>query len=689
MDRRKNIPDRDLQRFATNKSWYMFHAIAIAWVVGLIMLDASDAGRYLKSRVSDATLFHTRDAMGQYPKLTDKLKVIALDDASFSYLGGPRLSASQLTTLIRSIEKRKPKAIIIDALLSDRPSGSDEDISALQALSVDNIYSGAFASSAKVAYRPEVDLDKPIYSISGILSSGDASSLKGLEKLDTRLGSYVYGPWPKLQDVIKAQGHVTYNKNNSISPLIRVSNEHILPHISMLAADNVRMGEKRLYVNDYPVRLNKNGAVPINFRHPEDFYQTMQPLYRILQRAEKGVPETSINEGDIVLLVLAFATGNTDFHEVSPYGEVPGSLIIASMLSDIVTKSWLSEFEISFLLIIFAALLGTIIGINSSAFVFWFAVLSIGAIYFILVTVAFSFAQLILPWLLPLGSFFGSALIYFALIRLQEEMKFISVERSYFEEKALRLERENQKAKLEGYLALGKATQTLLLPKKMTGIFSHFRYQFRYTPNLKMAGDWAFVWPSSNGQVRFFFGDVMGKGPSAAIPVASIITLLHDCKKRELDTETTIHLLNTRMIELFNSQLTSTLSVACLNPDGTGTLYNAGGPGWFIWNQKNCDMHRLRGTPLGLSSRLKLSRARVRLTEGDSLFSFTDGYIESSREIRRLIRSLDTKGQKKLSSDIIHRMLVDAQSSDDHEDDKTFLAVEYFEKEGDSSGLAS
>ena len=43
----------------------------------------------------------------------------------------------------------------------------------------------------------------------------------------------------------------------------------------------------------------------------------------------------------------------------------------------------------------------------------------------------------------------------------------------------------------------------------------------KYRPAQEMSGDWIYVWKKENER-RFIIGDVVGKGPSAAIPVAVI-----------------------------------------------------------------------------------------------------------------------------------------------------------------------
>ena len=43
-----------------------------------------------------------------------------------------------------------------------------------------------------------------------------------------------------------------------------------------------------------------------------------------MERARSGIEEKFISPGDTILILLNFYTGNTDFHETAPFGQIPG-----------------------------------------------------------------------------------------------------------------------------------------------------------------------------------------------------------------------------------------------------------------------------------------------------------------------------------------------------------------------------
>lgn len=622
----------------------------------------------------DPILFNVREYLGQTPKITDRLKIFALDDSTFSFLGGPRLTPEDLSRLLTNMSQSKPRAIIIDGLLSDTPTGN---LSPLQEIpqKAPQVITGSYITPHKIRFREDLNIDTDPFQLSTYLDP----SLDPLDlelPIDKRLDWYVYGHSKAYDGLFKAQGHITYNDDGTISPFYMLSPDTVLPHISLHSASSVFIGKKSLSINDVDIPLTATGRVIINHRPPLDFYNRTKSLRYLIERARDGVPEDQINEGDIVLILLAFATGNTDFHEGSPFGQIPGGLIIASMISNIDQNQWITPWEITPIAIIVMAIFGTILGIHASVSGFWLGLIGTPILYIGLSIYLFSYHAIQLEWFLPSSIFFINGLVYFAHNRLQDEIKLISMERNYYSEKALRLEEANKIAKLEGYLALGKAVQKLLLPKKMKGKIDNIIYQMLYQPHLKMAGDWFYIWDVSEDEKRFFIGDVMGKGPSAAIPVASIMSILKECEKRNLDMMSTLQLINNRLIELFDYHITTTVATASVHRDGRVDLVNCGSPGWFLYQSKGTQFIMMRSSPLGISETIQSVHQRIQLEHDQLLFTFTDGYIEGSRSIRRFMRNLDRDRNFLPNIEYINEKLQSISEIEQIEDDQSLITIQ-------------
>ena len=177
------------------------------------------------------------------------------------------------------------------------------------------------------------------------------------------------------------------------------------------------------------------------------------------------------------------------------------------------------------------------------------------------------------------------------------------------------------------------------------------------------------------GEQRFIIGDVVGKGPSAAIPVAVIIGVLGECQRLDLTMEESIDILNKRIHTQFKKQITSTLAAACVKEDKTITLYNAGSPGWFQFsNQDDKGVFLgLRSNPLGVEFATDSASHDLEVISGTTVFTFTDGYLEGARALKKLIRYLEK--QDEYNVDTIHAALEDIGKDYRLVDDRSMLSV--------------
>jgi hypothetical protein len=428
--------------FLDGRSWPLFHGIASLFLVTLFALHWTGMDAAFDSRISSPLLFQLREMMGYTAPLNPRVKILALDDSTFSYLGGPRLSYEQMDALLAHIASKKPKAILIDSLLADTPysmpkgSGNAVDVP---------VFSGSFLSDVKLKYRLESDLSTDFYKPESYLSN--VYSIQHLNyKLDSHEGWFVYGHSRSYDSLIKGAGHITYNRDTTISPFYLLSDKTLIPHLSLFAADSIKLEEDRLRINGHDVPLTKSGRIMINHRNPDYFYKRAMSLRFFVQRAMLKQPEPKINEGDVVIILFAFATGNTDFHEGGPFGDIPGGMIIASMVSDILDGTWLTKWETDGLLIVLFGVLGIVVGINLSIRRYLVALIAVWLVYTTFVVLLFVYGSIWCPWALPMLAFTGTSLIHFVHVRIYEEMKLMLIERNYQLEKAKRLESKRRKA---------------------------------------------------------------------------------------------------------------------------------------------------------------------------------------------------------------------------------------------------
>lgn len=439
------VPERRTPKsiFLDGRSWPLFHGFATLFLVTLFAIHWIGLDAIFDARISSPLLFQARESLGKTPPLNPRIKVLALDDSTFSALGGPRLSYEQLDRLLKNIAAKKPKVILLDSLLADTPYSLPETLTT-DGIEVP-VFSGNFISDVKLKYRQEADLTADFYRPETYLT--EVYSLDHLKyTIDSFQGGNVYGHSRSYDGMIRGVGHITYNRDATISPFFRLNEQTLMPHLSLFAANTIQLKENELAINGHPVPLTKGGRVMINHRNPKFFYESAMALRFFVDRAMSGQVETKIEEGDVVLILFAFATGNTDFHEGGPFGDIPGGIILASTISDIVDGTWLGKWEIDGLLILAFGFMGIIFGINLSIRRYLFALIGVWVSYSSFVFAIFIYGAIWCPWVMPLVAFTGTSLIHFVHVRIYEEMKLMLIERNFQEEKAKRFQQNRRKS---------------------------------------------------------------------------------------------------------------------------------------------------------------------------------------------------------------------------------------------------
>jgi hypothetical protein len=195
-------------------------------------------------------------------------------------------------------------------------------------------------------------------------------------------------------------------------------------------------------------------------------------------------------------------------------------------------------------------------------------------------------------------------------------------------------------AALARNIELASAVQNLLLPSQRQGRFGPFEFSSYYQPHDRMSGDWINFWQAESGERRLIFGDVVGKGPRAALAVAAIAALIESAKEAGDDLSQCIARIDSGLSKLFGGHVTTTLTALIMHDDGRLHLYNCGGMGWLRWRDGQSDHIAMPSSVLGMGGNAKMAQRAFELAEGEYLVSFTDGVADGSRAIMRLTQAL-------------------------------------------------
>ena len=244
---------------------------------------------------------------------------------------------------------------------------------------------------------------------------------------------------------------------------------------------------------------------------------------------------------------------------------------------------------------------------------------------------------------------------------------------------ALRFQEEkNSQTRLDQLLSIAHDVQRLLVPSILDTTTDSGVLALRHnTSSSHLSGNWGHAWQTTDGSTNVILGNVDGKGPRAALAVASIITLVKEGVRNNLDLKESLAEIGTTLWSVYRGTCSS--SVTAFHIDSNGYLESFAGEsvGWFLARQGKVVHETGRGSPLGISSILKLRFTKMQLTQGDTIIAILDATSRSSREIKRLAGNLkDLATHAKDPKDICESVLAYIKKNGST-DDTTVLAYTF------------
>jgi serine phosphatase RsbU (regulator of sigma subunit) len=231
--------------------------------------------------------------------------------------------------------------------------------------------------------------------------------------------------------------------------------------------------------------------------------------------------------------------------------------------------------------------------------------------------------------------------------------------RGFFRERALRndeqLRREHEereKIRLAEVLLIGQTAQELLLPMTVDQHLGGWSISYRCKPHINMAGDWMDSWTGSNGSTIVLIGDVSGKGPSAAIAMAAIMTLIQEARVHGMGLTDAITMMSPRLHGLFKGAIVSTWAGIEIQKNGSAFFCGGGSPGWFVLKADGpASVISCRLPMLGISPEvIQVHGDQLTIEQGDKVVSVSDGICGSSRQLKQFFKRLDSFGNQKPDS---------------------------------------
>jgi phosphoserine phosphatase RsbU/P len=255
----------------------------------------------------------------------------------------------------------------------------------------------------------------------------------------------------------------------------------------------------------------------------------------------------------------------------------------------------------------------------------------------------------------------------------------IAIQNALLHEEMIRQERQQRD------LELAKAIQQSFLPDPPEGL-SGFQVSMRNRSALKVGGDFYEFFRIAPETYFFCIGDVSGKGVPAALYMARLISDLRYTAPEYKDTGEIFSRLNNRLCDETFSSVFVTLLGGVLNVrENSLTLASAGHPHPILVcaDGPACFLEVPGQPPLGLVKDLTFEQKPFRLAPGESLFLFTDGFIEATNAKREMIdlsgllsffSGVEERGDRLL--DLVFQKILHHLEGDTTQDDLTALLID-------------
>jgi hypothetical protein len=232
---------------------------------------------------------------------------------------------------------------------------------------------------------------------------------------------------------------------------------------------------------------------------------------------------------------------------------------------------------------------------------------------------------------------------------------------------------EHQLQNLDDRLELAQSVQSTLLPAQMSGARGNVAWNCKYISAERLAGDWLFLSDGRHHKTRFYLGDVTGKGPAAALAVAAIVSLLRKKDFEPTALDLTVKELNIHLYHLFRGNMGSALCAAQMEDDGKLSIVVHGMAGWIHVSRSGAKLIPARGNSLGTTEHIAVEIKTIQLDPGDFIFCFSDGCLEGTRTISRLIRQLNSNIHMNMSADNLFSIINEIGKDSVHADDKAMI----------------
>jgi serine phosphatase RsbU (regulator of sigma subunit) len=592
----------------------------------------------LDVEVGENILFRARHAVNMGESLHPKIKIFGMDDKTVSKIKKTDLTLEEWGAVLQAIDRSNPRVIIVDKLFDQR-SESKEDLESfaktLKSLKT-KIVTGSFSKGSALPIRQPVPIEQPRFDLSRFSAKfSQIQPLNSFQQLSLAhefnwlptIGGSLYAADQHLWKSLEI-GHFVYHGRGRALPILRMNQRYGVSHIGLTPAKKIQSTRKGLSIDGVEVPL-ENGRIRVNLQHPETYTKKTYSMAPLIKYALANRSLPIVKPDDVVVILPAIYTGNTDFFD-TPWGILPGGYIPISIISSTLDGSWLVPYHFHWLVLLAAVLVGLFLGHRHWANYFLVKLLGVNILLFGGGVLVFCFFGYISPWLTSIGCLCSGAFATYAL-RIREESIV--------------------KARLETEIQVTQAVQN-----------TFFHQPAPMLPGLDIAGktisasecsgDW---WNYFNLFDRYCYvivGDATGHGLPAAFVTSMAFTTFFNEFNRHISApplpSDLIKTFNKVVYAVHEGSIGMTMCVARFdNQSNEMLLSNAGHNFPLLFGQPDGNDPRAKikkrgymsigaaGPILGWREEIELGDVTYELNQNDRVIMFTDGALECPGEIEK------------------------------------------------------
>lgn len=313
-------------------------SVALAVFCLAVLGDVAGFDELLDERVGRPAAFLLRERLGLGPKVDARLKVVVLDDVAVRNQQLTELSLNAWGYLFTGLARERPSAILVDKVFETplRTTDAEAFVSSVKGLDVPVVV-GSFARASEIKGRPTLSLGRPEFQANAYLNDGD-STFAARAPGDV----FAYGPNPKFIDAFSKVGHIRLESEMRYRAFLAPEDGVLIPHLAFAVAGDVKVEDDVLIVDGRRVRLDSEGRFTTNLFKPEALARQSLRLDTVVDAIAKKEDIPEFGPGDVILILPNAFTGGADFKD-TPFGPMPGGVLLASTVNSVLSGRWLTE----------------------------------------------------------------------------------------------------------------------------------------------------------------------------------------------------------------------------------------------------------------------------------------------------------------------------------------------------------